>query len=104
MTRNAFIMRLRPGCAEEYERRHDRIWPELKQVLAAAGVSDYSVYLDEKSNTLFAIWKLSEDNSAGALSTLPVVRKWWDYMSDIMETNDDNSPVCESLKEVFHMD
>ncbi len=70
----------------------------------AAGISDYSVYLEEKSGRLFAFWRVSDDNSAEALSTLPVVRKWWDYMSDVMETNDDNSPVCDGLKEVFHMD
>ncbi len=96
-------MRLLPGCAEEYQRRHNQIPPELTDALAAAGMSDYSIFLDEKTNTLFAVLKLSEDNSVQELYTLPIVRKWWNYMSDIMETNDDNSPICDGLKEVFHM-
>ena len=73
-------------------------------LLVGTVISDYSIYLDAKSNTLFAVWRLSEDHSAELLPTLPIVRKWWNHMSDIIETNDDNSPVCDGLKEVFHMD
>ncbi len=33
----------------------------------------------------------------------PIIQKWWDYMSDIMETHDDNSPVSIELQEVFYL-
>ncbi|HUT24586.1 MAG TPA: L-rhamnose mutarotase [Sumerlaeia bacterium] len=104
MKRNAFAMKLKSGFEEEYRRRHDRIWPELSAELARAGVFDYSIYLDPESLTLFAFQKLSEDNTAADLPSNPVVRKWWDYMADIMETNPDHSPVAKPLREVFHMD
>ncbi len=104
MRRNAFTMKLKPGFEEEYKRRHDEIWPELARELEAAGVRDYSIYLDEESGTLFAFQKLTDDNSADSLPQNPVVRKWWDYMADIMEVNADNSPVEKPLREVFHMD
>jgi len=55
MTRYAFTMRLKPGAVEEYKRRHDEIWPELSAVLRAAGISDYSIFLDEQTLTLFAV-------------------------------------------------
>jgi L-rhamnose mutarotase len=104
MKRNAFIMKLKKGFEDEYKRRHDEIWPELAEVLTKAGISDYSIYLDQKSLTLFAFQKLSDDNTADQLPNNPVVRKWWDYMADIMEYNPDNTPVAIGLKEVFHMD
>ena len=104
MTRNAFTMKLKKGFEEEYKRRHDKIWPELSQALSEAGVSDYSIYLDEETLTLFAFQKLSDDNIADDLPQHPVVKKWWAYMADIMETHSDNSPVTRPLKEVFHMD
>jgi len=104
MKRHAFIMKLHKGCEAEYKRRHDEIWPELSQALSEAGVSDYSIYLDEKTLTLFAFQKLSDDNTADDLPQHPVVKKWWAYMADIMETHSDNSPVTRPLKEVFHMD
>ncbi len=104
MTRFAFKMKLKPGFEAEYKRRHDEIWPELSRTLADAGVSDYSIFLDPETLTLFAVQKLSEGNTAARLPQDPVVRKWWDYMSDIMETHPDHSPVCTPLPEVFHAD
>ena len=104
MTRGAFKMKLYKGFEDEYKKRHDEIWPELKKTLSDAGISDYSIYLDEETGTLFGFRKVSEDNTAGELSGDPIVKRWWDYMADIMETNPDNSPVSIALKEVFHLD
>src|ERR1017187_2976907 len=104
MQRNAFKMKLKPGVVAEYKKRHDEIWPELAAELKAAGVSDYSIFLDEETLTLFAVQKLSDGNSAASLPNLPVVRKWWNFMAPLMETHSDNSPVAKPLKEVFHLD
>lgn len=104
MKRAAFKMKLKPGFEEEYKKRHDEIWPELARELNAAGVHDYSIFLDEKTNTLFAVQKLSENNTAGQLPQTEIVQKWWNYMSDIMEVNADQSPVTVDLKEMFHQD
>jgi L-rhamnose mutarotase len=49
MKRHAFKMKLKPGMAAEYQRRHDEIWPELARELRAAGVSDYSIFFDEET-------------------------------------------------------
>ena len=97
-------MQLKPGVAMEYKKRHDEIWPELAAELKSAGVSDYSIFLDEETLTLFAVQKLDEKNSAAELPNSPIVRKWWNYMAPLMETHADNSPVAKPLKEVFHLD
>ena len=97
-------MKLKPGCEAEYKKRHDEIWPELSEILSKAGVSDYSIFLDEATLTLFAVQKVADNNSAEDLPSDPLVRKWWDYMADIMETHPDNAPICLPLVEVFHMD
>ena len=102
MTRASFKMKLKPGFEAEYQKRHDEIWPDLSAALSDAGVSDYSIFLDEETLTLFAVQKLADDHTADLLPSLPIVRKWWDYMADIMEVNPDNSPVCKPLREVFH--
>ena len=104
MQRHAFKMQLKSGAVAEYKKRHDEIWPELAAELKAAGVSDYSIFLDEETLTLFAVQKLSEGNTAAALPNSPLVRKWWDYMAPLMETHPDNSPVAQPLTEVFHLD
>ena len=104
MQRAAFKMKLKKGFEEEYKRRHDEIWPELIKELEDAGVSDYSIYLDQETLTLFAFQKVKDHNSADLLPEKNIVKKWWAYMADIMDTNEDNSPVTAELKEVFHMD
>lgn len=104
MIRHAFTMQLKPGNTEEYKRRHDEIWPELSAALQQAGISDYSIFLDENSGVLFGVQKLTDTNTASALPDLPIMKKWWAFMADLMDTNLDNSPVCKPLQEVFHMD
>ncbi len=104
MKRHAFKMKLKPGKVAEYKKRHDEIWPELAAELRAAGVSDYSIFLDEETLTLFAVQKLADNHTADALPRTAIVRKWWDYMALLMETHPDHSPVCGALREVFHLD
>ena len=103
MTRNAFKMKLKPGNVAEYKKRHDEIWPELAREIRAAGISDYSIFLDEETLTLFAMQKLSDGNTAATLPNSPIVRKWWDSMAPLMEVNPDNSPIVKPLAEVFHL-
>jgi len=103
MIRKASKMKLKPGFEAEYKKRHDEIWPELKSALEDAGIYDYAIFLDEETHTLFAVHKLKEKNSTDRLPELPIMKKWWDYMSDIMEVKSDNSPVSIPLKEMFYM-
>jgi L-rhamnose mutarotase len=103
MKRLAFKMHLLEGQKEEYKKRHNEIWPELSQLLKNAGVSEYSIFLDEETNTLFAFQKVIGAGSSQDLGQTEIVQKWWAFMADIMETNPDHSPVTKSLDEVFYM-
>jgi L-rhamnose mutarotase len=102
MQRAAFKMHLIPGHQSEYQRRHDQIWPELKALLTEAGVRNYSIFLDPESNILFGYLELTDTNSMDNVPHEPLMRRWWDYMSDIMLT-DDGMPVTTMLPEMFHM-
>jgi L-rhamnose mutarotase len=104
MTRHAFKMKLKPGCVEEYKRRHDTLWPELARALREAGISDYSIFLDEETLTLFAVQKLAEGHTAQRLPESPVLRRWWDSMAALMEVHPDHSPIEQTLPEMFHLD
>ena len=96
-------MKLKEGQKEIYIKRHNSIWPELKHLLKQSGISEYSIFLDEESNTLFAFQKVEWNTSSQDLSENLVVKKWWDYMEDIIEVNPDNSPKITNLKEVFYL-
>ena len=103
MKRIAFKMQLNKGAEVEYKKRHDELWPELQQLLRSTGISDYSIFLDETTNSLFGILKIEDAQLLDDLPANPLMQKWWLFMQDIMESNPDNSPVSIPLKEVFHL-
>ena len=103
MQRVAFKMKLFPGFEAEYKKRHDEIWPELSALLKDTGVSEYSIFLDEETNSLFGFLKVTDKANLDTLPAQAIMKKWWAYMGDIMESNADNSPVSIPLTEVFYL-
>ena len=104
MIRKAFLMTLRPGSQEEYEKRHSPIWPELQKVLREHGVHNYSIFLDRKSDRLFAYAEIDSEERWRRIAETEVCRRWWAYMKDLMLTNEDDSPAAVDLDEVFHLE
>ncbi len=103
MEKIAFKMQLRPGQKEVYRRRHDDIWPELVALLRKAGISDYSIHLDEETGTLFGVLWREGNHKMADLPSNPVMQRWWAHMADIMETGPDNEPVVSPLETLFHL-
>jgi len=101
--RIASKMQLIKGFEDEYKKRHDEIWPELQDLLKETGIREYSIFLDEPTLSLFAVFKIDDPHSLEDLPNIPIMKKWWAYMKDIMETNEDNSPVSYPLTEVFYL-
>ncbi|MES2649325.1 MAG: L-rhamnose mutarotase [Bacteroidota bacterium] len=103
MKRIGFKMKLHKGMEQEYQLRHDKIWPELVIALKAAGVSDYVIFLDVETGYLFGTLKCETPGKLDELPQLPIMKKWWAYMKDIMDTNADYSPVSIPLQEMFYL-
>lgn len=103
MKRVAFKMQLFKGQEEEYRKRHDEIWPELQSLLKINGISEYSIFLDPSTNSLFGVLKIDDPETLDSLPQNGIMQKWWAYMADIMETNPDHSPISIPLKEVFYL-
>ena len=86
MNEVAFKMYLKPNTIEEYKKRHDKIWPELKALLKEAQIASYNIYHDPETNCLFA-FQYAKGKGSQSLGENTIVKKWWRYMSDLMETN-----------------
>lgn len=104
MIRKSFKMHLYDGMAEEYERRHNLLWPEMKDMIHEYGGHNYSIFLDCETNVLYGYIEIEDEEKWAKSADTPINRKWWDFMADIMDTNPDNSPVSVDLKPVFHLD
>ena len=99
-----FKMKIFDGQAEEYERRHNELWPEMKDMIHEYGGKNYTIFLDKETNVLFGYIKIESEELWAKSADTAICRKWWDYMADIMYTNEDNSPVSVDLQNVFHLD
>ena len=99
----AFRMKLIPGFEEEYERRHREIWPELVSLLKEIGVTEYQIFLDKETSSLFAFQQIEGDSTSQDLGSTVIVKRWWRYMADIMDTNPDFSPITVPLQKVFDL-
>jgi L-rhamnose mutarotase len=103
MIRKAFRMSVHEGRHEDYERRHNPIWPELEDALVAHGVRSYSIHLDPETGDLFAYAEIESEERWQAIAATDVCRRWWRHMRELMPSNPDASPVSRDLQEVFHM-
>ncbi len=100
----ASVMQLHPGQEAEYQRRHDELWPELRDHLKACGIRNYYIFLHPETLQLFASFETDEPLDEARLKTAPVMQRWWDAMADIMETRaGTNEPAATPLKEVFYL-
>lgn len=104
MIRKGIKMKVFKDFYDEYMKRHDEIWPEMVDMLREYGAKNYSIFLDTESSSLFAYLEIQDEELWNKSSETEICQKWWKYIKDIMETNEDNSPVSVELKEVFHLD
>ena len=99
-----FCMKLYPGQEAEYEKRHNELWPEMKDMIHAHGGKNYSIFLDRETLILYGYIEIEDPDLWAKSAATEINQKWWAYMADIMETNPDNSPVSKDLNLVFHLD
>ncbi len=99
-----FKMKLYEGMQDEYEKRHNELWPEMADMIHEYGGKNYTIFWDKETNILFGYIEVEDEEKWAKSADTAINRKWWDFMAPVMETNPDNSPVCVDLKNVFHLD
>jgi L-rhamnose mutarotase len=92
------LLKLKPGCEEEYKKRHDELWPEMSKALRQAGVS-MVIYVHE--NQLFLYATATNQQSWDELERNPVTPRWDKYMSDVLEDGPDGKPFIKNLRQMF---
>ena len=101
--RKQFVMfLLQPDMWDEYKRRHDELWPAMWDMLKKHGVKTFTISNIPGTVTLVAYMEHESDELLAASAKTPINQEWWAFMADIMETEDDNTPVSVTLWEGFH--
>jgi L-rhamnose mutarotase len=105
MPRYAFKLRIKLEAIEEYDREHQRVWPELLAKLKAVGISDYSVF--RRGQDLVLCMKVADfDKAWDELERDPVNIRWQELMAQLFEPVPDQQPGerFAMMKEVFYLE
>lgn len=104
MNRFAFVFGLKPGVLAEYEARHQRISPEMLELLGSVGVSDYSIY--SYGDLLVGVLKSADPwtRVQEQLAVSKVQARWNEEMADLIDWQLDDAGQLHELREVFRFD
>ena len=105
MIRKAFLMEVKPGKIDEYEKSHKPIWPELHRALKAHGLHNYSIYYHEKTNQFVGYVEIEDEKKLKEMAKMEVCKKWWLFMKNFLVSDSEESPKAkeEEMREVFYM-
>ena len=67
---------LRPGVEEEYQRRHDDIWPEMVEALHAAGFSEMRLFRHEQTVSIYSVCHPDAATAWARLRATEVNARW----------------------------
>ena len=85
MEKYAWKAKIVDGAIDEYVRRHDALWDEMKKVLSEAGFVNYTIW--NVGNELFGYYECEKgvEFAAKNQAESPIVDKWNEYMKDVMD-------------------
>ena len=102
MEKYAWKAKIVDGAIEEYVRRHDALWDEMKDVLSRAGIVNYTIW--NVGNELFGYYECEKgvEYAAKVQRESPIVDKWNEYMKDILIMElDPETGAQPMLRQVF---
>ena len=99
-SRRAWIMTLKPGAEAEYKRRHEAIWPELRDAILASGVTSFNIY---RHGLMLFAYQERDPAAPQPGEPPPVFWRWWREMAPLMETIPDGRPAQTPMEEVFNL-
>ena len=109
MERMGQVIRLKPEVTEEYRRIHAEVWPEVLELISACNITNYTIFLREPENLLFAYWEYTGTDFAADMARMkadPRMRDWWaitDPMQDPLASRSADEWWAR-MQPVFHHD
>lgn len=93
---------VKDGCLDEYIKRHNAIWPEMKQMLEDAGIKNYTIW--NVGNEMFGYYECEKgvEYASKVQACSEINKKWDEYMKDILIMEKDPLTGAQPLlKKVF---
>jgi len=109
MQRMGFCIGLKREAIPEYKRLHAAVWPGVLQKIADCNIRNYSIYLKEPENLMFAYFEYHGTDFAADSAKMaadPTTQEWWKICGPMQvpfETRKQGE-WWASMEEVFHVD
>ena len=109
MQRMGRVIKLKPEVITEYKRIHAAVWPEVLKAIADSNIRNYTIFLKEPENILFAYWEYHGhdfDADMKKMALVPRMQEWWkitDPMQVPFEMRKEGEWWAE-MENVFHTD
>lgn len=105
MRRVCFLLKVHPGRLEEYERRHEEVWPEMRAALREAGWHNYSLFSSGDGTIIGYLETDDFDAAREAMARVEVNTRWQAAMAPFFQGIDGKPDEAMSpLREIFHLD
>jgi L-rhamnose mutarotase len=107
MQRMGFVLGIKPEAIAEYKRIHAAVWPEVLDMIARCNIRNYTIFLKEPENLLFAYFEYHGTDFAAdqaKMATDPKTREWWAVCSPMqvpLATRREGEWWAE-MEDVFH--
>lgn len=107
MKRVGFLLKVKADRVEEYKKRHEEVWPEMKEALRRNGWHNYTLFMRE-DGLLFGYFETEESFTTAleGMDNEDVNARWQASMSPYFEAPPGSRPDQNmvELEEVFHLD
>ena len=104
MERACFTFEIYPGAEDEYQRRHDEIWPEMVTMLKDSGISNYTLFRRGTQIYAYAECEPDAETAFARAGETEVNRRWATWFEDVIKDLTDESGQLRWAKEVWHLD
>ncbi len=109
MKRMGMVIGIAPERVAEYRRLHAAVWPAVLERIAASGIRNYTIYLREPENLLFASWEYHGSDlgaDMAAIAADPETQRWWTFTDPCQRPLASRAPGehWAAMEEVFHVD
>jgi len=109
MKRMGMVIGVAPDRIAEYKRLHAAVWPGVLERIAASGIRNYTIFLREPENLLFACWEyhgIDFEADMAAIAADPETQRWWTFTDPCQRPLESRAPGehWAMMEEVFHVD
>ena len=109
MKRMGMQLGIKPEHIAEYKRLHADVWPEVLAKIADCNIRNYSIFLRQPENMMFAYFEYHGADFAADSAKMaadPRTQDWWAINEPLQEplTSRKAGEWWAPMEEVFHID